>query len=81
MSWREMPSRCQVALDDRVHGDGGVVDAGEPERVVAEHAVPAGEGVLDGVGEAVPHVQLTGEVRRRHDDGERLRVRPRFPRA
>ena len=65
----------QVALDDGVHGDGGVVDAGLPEGVVAEHAVPAGEGVLDRGGEGVPHVQLTGEVGRRHDDRERLRVR------
>ena len=61
----------QLALDERVDGDGGVVDAGQPERVVAEHAVPAHQRVLDGDGERVADVQLTGEVGRRHDHGER----------
>jgi hypothetical protein len=65
----------QVALDDRVHGDGGMVHAGQPERVVAKHAVPAHQRVLHGVREGVPHVQLTGEVGRRHDHREGARAR------
>ena len=60
----------EFALDERVDGDGGVVDAGQPQRVVAEHAVPAHERVLDGDGEGVADVQLPGEVGRRHDHGE-----------
>ena len=71
----------EFALDKRVDGDGGVVDAGQPQRVVAEHAVPAHQCVLDGDGERVADVQLTGQVGRRHDDGERLIAALRAERA
>ena len=60
----------ELALDERIDGDRGVVDAGHPDGVVAEHAMPADQGVLDGGGEGVAHVQLAGEVGRRHDHGE-----------
>ena len=71
----------EFALDERVDGDGGVVDAGQPQRVVAEHAVPAHQCVLDGDGERVADVEFTGEVGRRHDDGEGLlaALRPERP--
>ena len=71
----------EFALDKRVDGDGGVVDAGQPQRVVAEHAVPAHQCVLDGDGERVADVQLTGQVGRRHDDGEGLIAALRAERA
>ena len=66
------PLLVELALDDGVDGDRGVVDAGHPDGVVAEHAVPANQGVLDGGGEGVAHVQLAREVGRRHDHGEGL---------
>ena len=37
----------ELLLDDVLRGDAGVVDARQPERGVAEHAVPADERVLD----------------------------------
>jgi hypothetical protein len=48
-----------------------VIGAGEPERVVALHAAPAREDVLDGREQRVAHVERAGDVRRRDDDGER----------
>ena len=38
----------ELALDDDLGGDAGVVDAWEPEGGVAAHAAPACEGVFDG---------------------------------
>ena len=35
----------QLALDDVLGGDAGVVHAGQPQRLVALHALAAGEGV------------------------------------
>ena len=58
-------------LDHGLRGDAGVVGARHPEGVVALHAVPADEHVLDGVVERVAHVQRAGDVRRRDDDGVR----------
>src|SRR3972149_3711344 len=62
----------ELALDDVLGGDAGVVDAGEPEGGVAAHPVPADQGVLHGGGESVAQVQFTGHVGGRHDDAERL---------
>ena len=62
---------AQLALDDHLRGDAGVVGAGQPHGVVGGHPPPAGEDVLDGVAERVPHVQRAGDVRRRDDHGER----------
>jgi hypothetical protein len=49
-----------------------MVVAGLPERVVALHAVPPDEHVLDRAVERVPHVQLARHVRRRHADDVRV---------
>ena len=68
------PLLVELPLDERVDRDRGVIHARQPERRVAAHAVPADQRVLDGRGEAVPHVQLAGQVRRRHDDRERRPV-------
>jgi hypothetical protein len=61
----------QLAFDDVLGGDAGVVHAGQPQRLVPQHAGPAGERVLDGVVERVPDVQDTGDVRRGQDDAVR----------
>ena len=60
---------------DELRGDAGVVDAGQPQRVVAAHAVVADEDVLDERGERVAEVERAGDVRRRLDDDEPLGAR------
>src|SRR5690606_2274799 len=50
------------------------VGAGQPQRLVALHAPPPDERVLDGVVERVADVQGAGDVRRRADDAEGVLV-------
>ena len=69
------PLLGQLLFDDPLAGDAGVVGPGNPERGVAEHAMPADHDVFDGHEQGVTDVQLTGDVRRRHDDHERFAVR------
>ena len=60
--------RLELALDHHLGGDAGVVGARLPQRVVAAHAVVAGERVHERVLERVPHVQRAGDVGRRQHD-------------
>jgi hypothetical protein len=73
-SWRTGPV-LQLALDDDLRGDAGVVGARHPQRVVAAHAVVAGQRVHDGLVERVAHVQRARHVGRRQLDG-RTRASP-----
>ena len=50
-------------------GDGCVVGAGHPQGCVPLHPLGADEHVLHGVIQRMTHVQLAGDVRRRHHDG------------
>ena len=59
----------QGALHHVLRGDAGVVGAGQPQGVVARHAPPADERVLERVVEGVAHVQDARDVGRRDDDG------------
>ena len=59
---------AQLALDDVLRGDAGVIGAGEPEHFVAEHAGAAREDVLDRIVEHVAEREHAGDVRRRDDD-------------
>ncbi len=61
----------QLALDDDLGRDAGMVGAGQPQRVVAAHAVPARQRVHDRLVERMPHVQRAGDVGRRQLDRER----------
>ena len=61
----------ELALDDHLGGDAGMVGARLPQRVVALHAVIAGERVHERVLERMPHVQAAGDVRRRDHDAVR----------
>ena len=63
------------ALNDRLCGDASVVGAGHPLGIVALHAPPADQHVLQRVIQRVPHVQRAGDVRRRDDDRIRLALR------
>ena len=58
----------QLALHDELRGDAGVVHAGQPERAVAPHAMPAHEHVDLRVLEHVADVDRAGDVRRRQRD-------------
>ena len=75
----ERCARLALLGDDPVEhelgGDAGVVDPGQPERVVAAHAVVADQDVLDGHEQRVADVERAGDVRRRLGDDEALRAR------
>ena len=60
---------AQRLLHHGLRGDAGVVGAGQPEHFLAVHARLAGEDVLDGVVQHVPHVEHARDVGRRDDDG------------
>ena len=52
-----------------------MVSAGNPQSGVPLHPLEADEDVLEGGVHGVSHVELAGDVRGRHDDGEGLLVR------
>ena len=62
----------QLALHHDLRGNAGVVGARNPDRVVATHAVVAGERVHDGLVKRMPHVQRARDVGRWQLDGEGL---------
>ena len=66
----------QQAFHHPLGSDAGVVFAGEPHGIVAAHAPPAGQGVLDGGGQGVAQVQFAGDVGRRHDNDKGLAAFP-----
>ncbi|MEJ0042408.1 MAG: hypothetical protein WDM81_09400 [Rhizomicrobium sp.] len=65
----------QLALDDELGGDAGMVGADLPEHVLAAHPLEADEDVLERVVERVADMQPPGDVRRRDHDAERLGIR------
>jgi hypothetical protein len=69
--------RLELLLEDRLHGDRGVVGAGQAEHVFAPQALEAHDCVDQGRVEGVAHVQAAGDVRRRDDDGKGLTLRRR----
>ena len=73
----------EIAHHDHLGGDAGMVGAGLPQHVVALHAAPADQHVLQRVVERVAHVQAARDVGRRDDDAVRRlgRFRMRLERA
>jgi hypothetical protein len=55
----------QLVLDDDLRRNAGVIGAELPQRVVAAHAVVADQDVHQRHLERVPHMQRSGDVRRR----------------
>ena len=55
--------------------NGGVVGAGHPQGGIALHPLGTDEDILHSVIHRMPHVQLTGNIRRRHHDGVGFLVR------
>ena len=56
--------------DPDLRGDGSVVSAGQPQRGIALHPVIADRRVLHDAVHGMAHMQLAGDVGRRHDNGE-----------
>ena len=68
----------ELLFHDHLRGNARVVRPRQPKDLFAIHARFAGEDVLDGVVEYVPHVQHTGNIWRRDDDGIRRLGRSRI---
>src|SRR3954452_16798669 len=62
----------QQLLDLRLRGDAGVVAARQPERRIAEHAMPAHDHILNRHEHRMAHMQLTSDIWRRHRERKRL---------
>src|SRR5690606_31407234 len=62
----------QLALNDDLRCNAGMVGAGHEYRVAAKHAMVAGQAVHDRVIEGVSHVQGASDVRGRKLDGVRF---------
>ncbi len=67
---------AQLALNDVLGGDSGMVGARHPQRVVALHPAHPHDHVLQGDVQCVSQMQLAGDVGRRDDD-RKHRPRPR----
>ena len=74
---RDVAGLRQLALDHHLRRDPGMVEPRLPQHVVAAHPVPARQHVHQRVVEGMPHVQAAGDVRRRQQDREGRRPRPR----
>jgi hypothetical protein len=55
----------QIALDDELRGNAGMVRARLPQHVLAAHALEAGQRVLQRVVEGMADMQPAGDVGRR----------------
>ena len=62
--------RIELAFDDDLCRDSGVVGARLPQGVLTLHAVIAGQRVHQRLVEAMPHVQRAGDVGRGEQDTE-----------
>ena len=58
----------KLSFHDHLRRDARMVEAGEPEGGLAQHAAPTGQGVLDRRALGVAEVELAGHVRRRLND-------------
>ena len=62
--------RLQLAFDDHLRCDAGMVHADDPQSILAAKALVADEDVLQRVVKRMADVQRAGDVRRRVDDRE-----------
>ena len=65
---------AQLALDHVLRGNARVVDARQPERLVALHAPDTRQRILNRILQRMAHVKPPGYVGRRHHDHERRPV-------
>ena len=71
----------ELAFDDELRGDSGVVHSGEPESAMAAHAVPADQHVDLRVLEHVADVDRAGDIGRRQGDRKCVDHRRNFRRG
>ena len=64
-----LASTRQVAFNDHLRRNPGVICPGQPKRFVTGHALKADQGVLNGGRQGVTHVQRARHVGRREHDG------------
>ncbi len=64
----------KLTFDDHLRRDPRMVGARLPQHILAAHPLEADQNVLQRVVERVAHVERTGDVRRRDDDGKRFRT-------
>ncbi len=72
------PHLAEMLGDLDLRRDRGVVRSGLPEGFIALHPLEADQDILHGVVQRVAHVELAGDVWRRHDDRERFLIRVHF---
>jgi hypothetical protein len=70
------PLSFELALDDHLGCDSGMIHADDPQGILALQPRVADQYVLQRIVERVADVQRPGHVRRRDHDRERLRVGP-----
>ena len=62
----------QLVNDLNLRCDGCMVRTRLPQSLVALHSLITGQDILHGIVQCMAHMQLTGNVWRRHNNGERL---------
>ena len=60
----------ELPFDHHLRGDTGMIGSGQPQSVVAAHAMPAHDGVDLGVLQHVAHVEGAGHIGGRDDERE-----------
>ena len=60
----------QLAFNDDLRGNAGMVGARLPQRVGAAHAVVTGQCIHQGLIKTMPHVQCAGDIGRRQQNAE-----------
>ena len=68
------PFDRQLALDDVLGGDAGMVGTWNPQGSESLHALATNDDVVEGVVEGVAEVELPGHVRRRNHHAERIAI-------
>ena len=64
--------RGKFVYDFRFSGDGSMVSSRHPAGIFAFHTGTANQNILNGIIKHMSHVQHTGDIRRRDDDGVRF---------
>jgi len=67
------PLLAQLLLHHVLRGDARVVHSRHPQGVVSLHSLEADDNVLEGIVERMAHVQHSGHIGRRNDNGKRGR--------
>jgi len=67
---RALTFLCKFAFDHHLRGDARMICPRLPQHGFACHAMIAGQNILNGVVDRMPHMQITRHIGRRDDDRE-----------